>query len=76
MEVEDEENISLQEATQRQKKIKTDESSIRRQYRITCGADVVIRHVLPYLVTVAVEEFDSDSESLDSNASSDDKHLF
>jgi hypothetical protein len=48
------------EANQCQKKMKTDESSIRRQCRITCGADVVIRHVLPYLVTVAVEESDSD----------------
>jgi hypothetical protein len=58
-----------EEASHCQKEIKTDESSIRRQCRITCGADVVIRHVLPYLVTVAVEESDSDS---DSNASSDD----
>jgi hypothetical protein len=36
--------------TQSQKKVKTDESSIRQQYRITCGADVVIRHVLPFLI--------------------------
>jgi hypothetical protein len=50
-----------EEASQCQKKIKTDESSIRRQCRITSGADVVIRHVLPYLVTVAVEESDSNS---------------
>jgi hypothetical protein len=50
-----------EEASQCQKKIKTDESSIRRQCRITCGADVVIRHLLPYLVTVAVEESDSNS---------------
>ena len=34
-----------------EKKMKTDESSIRRQCRITCGADVVIRHVLPYLIS-------------------------
>jgi hypothetical protein len=63
------EKIPQEEGSHCQKKIKTDESSIRRQCRITCGADVVIRHVLPYLVTVAVEESDSDS---DSNASSDD----
>jgi hypothetical protein len=50
-----------EEASQCQKKIKTDESSIQRQCRITCGADVVIRHVLPFLVTVAVEESDSNS---------------
>lgn len=52
---------------------KNDVSSIRRQCRITCGVDVVIRHVLPYLVTVSDEESDSDPESLDSNASSDDE---
>jgi hypothetical protein len=44
---------------------------MRGQCRITCGADVVIRHVLPYLITVADEEFESDSEA-DSNASSDE----
>jgi hypothetical protein len=44
------EKISLDEATPRQKKIKTDESNIRQQCRITCGADVIIRHVLQYLI--------------------------
>lgn len=38
----------------------------------SCGADVVIRHVLPYLITVVDEEFELDSEA-DSNASSDDE---
>jgi hypothetical protein len=37
-------------ATQRQKKIKTDESSSRQHCRVTCGADVVIGHVLPFLI--------------------------
>jgi hypothetical protein len=37
-------------STQRQKKVKTDESSIRQQCRVTCGADVVIGHVLPFLI--------------------------
>ena len=64
------EKIPKEEATHYQKKIKTDESSMRRQYRITCGADVVIRHVLPYLITAAGEESDfyasSDDESSDS----------
>jgi hypothetical protein len=41
-----------EKATQCQKKMKTDELSIRRQCRITCGADVVIQHVLPYLIAV------------------------
>jgi hypothetical protein len=38
-------------ATQSQKKLKADESSIRQQCRITCGADVIIGHVLPFLIT-------------------------
>jgi hypothetical protein len=33
---------------------KTDESSIRRQSRVTCGAGVVIGHVLPFLITSEV----------------------
>jgi hypothetical protein len=49
-------NIPPEDATQRRKKIKSDEASIRQQCRITCGADVVIRHVLPYLISVVDEE--------------------
>ena len=37
-------------ATQRQKKIKTDESNTRQHCRVSCGADVVIGHVLPFLI--------------------------
>jgi hypothetical protein len=44
------EKIPPEETTPRQKKIKTDESNIRQQCRITCGADVIIRHVLQYLI--------------------------
>ena len=66
------EKISLHEATPRQKKIKTDESNIRQQCRITCGADVVIRHILPYLITANDEESDSESDAndVDDNESS------
>jgi hypothetical protein len=43
---------SLKEnTTQHQKKFKTDESNTRQQCRVTCGADVVIGHVLPFLIT-------------------------
>jgi hypothetical protein len=38
-------------ATQSQKRSKTDESSTQQQCRVTCGADVVIGHVLPFLIT-------------------------
>jgi hypothetical protein len=43
------EKICQDMATQIQKNVKTDESSIRQQCRITCGADVIISHVLPFL---------------------------
>jgi hypothetical protein len=36
--------------THSQNKIKTVESSTRQQCRVTCGADVVIGHVLPFLI--------------------------
>ena len=32
-------------------KVKTEESSIRSQCRATCGASVIIEHVLPFLIT-------------------------
>jgi hypothetical protein len=50
--------------TQHQKKIKIDESDIRQQCRVTCGADTVIKHVLPYLLISAVDE-ESDLENDD-----------
>jgi hypothetical protein len=46
------EKITEEKPSHCQKKVKTDKSSIRRQCRVTCGADVVIRLVLPYLITV------------------------
>ena len=39
-----------------QMKMTSDESDIRRQCRVTCGADVVIDLVLPFLITVLDEE--------------------
>ena len=46
------EKIPEEKPSHGHKKVKTDKSSIRRQCRVTCGADVVIRLVLPYLITV------------------------
>jgi hypothetical protein len=40
----------------RRKKIKTGDASIRRQCRVTCGADVIIGHVLPYLISTGNDE--------------------
>jgi hypothetical protein len=37
--------------TRSQKKVKIEVSDIRSKCRITCGADVVIGHVLPFLIT-------------------------
>jgi hypothetical protein len=45
-----------EEAIRCRKKIKTDESSVRSECRITCGADVVIRRVLPFLISVINNE--------------------
>ena len=49
-------NSLNENTTQHQKKIKVGESDIRQHSRLTCGADAVIRHVLPYLVSVADDE--------------------
>jgi hypothetical protein len=59
------ENFLQEEVSHCQMKMKTDESSIRRQCRITCGADVVIRHILPYLITATDEESDLESDAND-----------
>jgi hypothetical protein len=45
-------------ASHLQKKTKTDESSMRRLCRSTCGADVIIGHVLPYIISTDDEEYD------------------
>jgi hypothetical protein len=44
------ENGRQDRATQSQKKMTADDSTIRSQNRVTCGADVVIGHVLPFLI--------------------------
>ena len=54
--------------TRLQKKINTDESSIRQQCRVACGADVVIGCVLLFLINTgeeAGEEEASDSSNED-----------
>jgi hypothetical protein len=38
--------------TRHQKKVKTDESSIRQQCRVACGADIVISRILLFLISV------------------------
>jgi hypothetical protein len=51
-----------EKSTRRQEKLKTNESSVRQHCRVTCGADVVIGRVLPYLLMSTVDQ-ESDSES-------------
>jgi hypothetical protein len=46
----DDENGRKRGTPHRLKKYKSDELDIRRQCRVTCGADVIIGHVLPFLV--------------------------
>jgi hypothetical protein len=43
-------------ATGHQKKIKTDESSAWLHSCVTCGADVVIGHVLPFLISTGDDD--------------------
>jgi hypothetical protein len=57
------ENSSQQKKAHRQKKIKTEGASNHRQCRVTCGADIIIRHVLPYLISTG----DDDSLSYESD---------
>ena len=45
------ENIPQEEVSHCQNKMKTDETEIRRQCRITCRADVIIGHVIPFLIS-------------------------
>jgi hypothetical protein len=46
----------LQDGTTHQlKKSKTDKSSSRQQCRVTCGADVIISNVLPYIISLSDE---------------------
>jgi hypothetical protein len=42
---------NIKNQTHCQKKIKADESSSRSQNRVTCGADFVIGHMLPFLIS-------------------------
>ena len=56
------------------KKMKFDEPSIREQSRISCGASIIIAHVLPYLLSDAAaldEEPIDTSDSDDSSNSSE-----
>jgi hypothetical protein len=61
------EKLPQEEVTRPWKKEKTDKSSSRQHSRVTCGADVVIGHVLPYLLMDEYSESgaddDDDSES-------------
>jgi len=53
-----------------QKKIKNDKSSIRRHCRITCGADVIIGHVLFFLISTGDDRspfHESDTNDWSSN---------
>jgi hypothetical protein len=45
------ENIHQEVMCGCQEKVIIDKSEVRRQCRIKCGADAVIRHVLPYLIS-------------------------
>ena len=50
------ENSSQHTTIGRWKKIKTEGTSIRQQCRVTCGADVIIGHVLPFLISTGDDD--------------------
>jgi hypothetical protein len=50
------ENSSQKKSFRRRKKIKTEGTSIRQQCRVTCGADVVIGHVMPFLISTGDDD--------------------
>ena len=56
------------ENTMSNKKRKIDGSGLRSRCRISCGADIVIQHVLSYLVVPPPEDCHSDSEDNDSSS--------
>jgi hypothetical protein len=60
------ENNSQQNTVCRQKEIKAEGASNREQCRVTCGADVIIGHVLPYLISTG------DDDSLSYESATDD----
>ena len=56
----------------RNKKIRIGQADLRKQCRINCGADVVIQHVLPYLLPgAAVAQSDSHTSESASDSASD-----
>ena len=61
----------LGEKKRRRKKTKIEESSIREQCRISCGADIVIQQMLPYLVCLPAAPSSDSSSSIDSSSESD-----
>jgi hypothetical protein len=44
-------NIPKEVICHHQEKVRVDQSEFRRQCRVTCGADVIIRHMLPFLIS-------------------------
>ena len=60
------------ENTMSNKKRKIDESDFRSWCRISCGADIVMPHVLSYLVVPPLKDCHSDEEFNDSSSEESD----
>ena len=60
-------NNSQQNTVRRQKEIKIEGASIRQQCRVSCGADVIIEHLLLFLICTR-----DDDESLSNESDTDD----
>jgi hypothetical protein len=61
----------LGEKKRRRKKTKIEDSHIREQCRISCGADIVIQHMLPYLVCPPAAPSSEDDSNSDHHSSSE-----
>ena len=69
-----ESNGQNQGGTRHSKKRKIEDFDFRKQCRVNCGADIVIEHVLSYLVVPPPEDCHSDDEedNYSSSEESDD----
>jgi len=77
------ENNSQQNTVCRQKEIKVEGANPREQCRVTCGADIIIGHVLPYLISTGdddslsyesdTDDWGSDDDSLSYESDTDDR---
>ena len=68
-------NGCSQEKTRSNKKLKIADSDARNRCRISCGADIVVEHMLPYLVCDTAEVSSDDGSESDSDSDDEGEWL-